>query len=69
MGLENLSSVFSDISQNTLDRVDKANSIVNDKLDNNEFGAYSETPIKDSVFLNKSLKLILALKKVLNFSD
>lgn len=57
MGLENLSSVFSDISQNTLDRVDKANSIVNDKLDNNEFGAYSETPIKDSVFANKSLQL------------
>ena len=55
MGLENLSSVFSDVSQNTLDRVDKANSIVNDKLDNNEFGAYSETPIKDSVFVNLSL--------------
>ena len=57
MGLENLSSVFSDVSQNTLDRVDKANSIVNDKLENNEFGAYSETPIRDSVFLNKSLQL------------
>jgi len=57
MGLENLSSVFSDISQNSLEKVDKANSIVNDKLDNNEFGAYSETPIKDSVFANKSLQL------------
>ena len=57
MGLENLSSVFSDISQNTLEKVDKANSIVNDKLDNNEFGTYTETPIKDSVFANKSLQL------------
>ena len=58
MGLENLSNPFNDISQNSIERVDKANSPVGDLSENsNSFGRYSENPITDAVFANQSIQL------------
>ena len=58
MGLENLSNPFNDISQNSIEKVDKANSPVSDLSENaSNFGIYSENPITDAVFANQSIIL------------
>ena len=58
MGLENLKSVFNDLSKNSIDPISNANSPVSDL--SQESDSFKSLPIPqiDSVFANKSLQLI-----------
>ena len=58
MGLENLKSVFNDLSKNSIDPISNANSPVSDL--SKESDSFKSTPVPqiDSVFANKSLQLM-----------
>ena len=66
MGLQNLSNIFknnppdtSDITQNSLDDVSSANSLVSDMSKNSSnFKYYSPFPTPDSDFQNASIRLL-----------
>lgn len=58
MGLENLSSVFSDISRNSIDPIDGANSPAKQKPTDAQNFNYTPFPEKNSEFANQSISLV-----------